>query len=133
MDATGSYTLALKDGAIELNEEDLLPETTQKEGFFTVKEGNITVALDTTLTPELIEEGFVREIISKLQTMRKEANFNVTDHIIVSVQGNDKIDTIMKNNLASIQNDVLQIKSFLTNWKDIIKSGISMGKNQPSE
>jgi isoleucyl-tRNA synthetase len=107
LDSEGSYTLVLKDMEISLCEEDLLAETTQKEGYFTVKEGNIAVALDTNLTEELIEEGFVREIISKLQTMRKEADFNVIDHIVVFAKGNEKVEAIMKNNLSSIQNEVL--------------------------
>ena len=70
-------------------------------------ERDLTVALDTKLTPELVEEGFVREIISKLQTMRREANFNVTDRIKVYVAGNDKLAGIIKNNEETIKGVVL--------------------------
>ena len=86
LDATGTLTLALPEGDIALAPEDLLIETEQKEGFFTLTENGITVALDTTLTPELIEEGHLRELISKLQTMRKEAGFDVTDRITVTAE-----------------------------------------------
>ena len=84
LDATGTLTLSLSEGDISLTAEDLLIETEQREGFFTLTEGGLTVALDTTLTPALIEEGHVRELISKLQTMRKEAGFDVTDRITVT-------------------------------------------------
>ncbi|MBO5797047.1 MAG: class I tRNA ligase family protein, partial [Clostridia bacterium] len=86
LDATGTLTLALPEGDIALTAEDLLIETEQKEGFFTLTENGITVALDTTLTPELIEEGHLRELISKLQTMRKEAGFDVTDRITITAE-----------------------------------------------
>ena len=76
----------------------MLIETKQTEGFESVSDNNIIVALDTHITPELLEEGFVREIISKLQTMRKEADFNVTDNIKVYITGNDKVAEIAANN-----------------------------------
>ena len=79
-----------------LSGEDLLIETAQTEGYVTESEGETAVVLDTNLTPELIEEGFVREIISKVQTMRKEAGFEVMDKIRVSVKDNDKIIETMK-------------------------------------
>lgn len=107
LDANGSITITLSDGDISLTEEELLIETTKKEGFEAVTDKGITVILDTHLTDELIEEGFVREIISKIQSMRKEANFNVTDHIIVSTQGNEKIANILKNNWDTVKYDVL--------------------------
>ena len=107
LDADGALTLPLPDGDIRLTEEDLLIETQQREGFYSLAEGGVTVAIDTALTPALVEEGFVREIISKLQTMRKEAGFEVTDHIVVSVDGNDKIASILADNAARIQTDVL--------------------------
>ncbi len=107
LDANGSITITLSDGDISLTEEELLIETTKKEGFEAVTDKGITVILDTHLTEELIEEGFVREIISKIQSMRKEANFNVTDHIIVSTQGNEKIANILKNNWDTVKYDVL--------------------------
>ncbi len=107
LDETGFLTLNISCGEIKLEEADLLIDIKQKEGFFTVSENGITVAIDTTLTPELIEEGFVREVTSKIQTMRKEAGFDVMDHITVYVDGNDKVAEIVKTNEATIGHDVL--------------------------
>ena len=107
LDATGFVTLNISTGEIKLEEADLLIDIKQKEGFFSVSENGITVAIDTTLTPELIEEGFVREVTSKIQTMRKEAGFDVMDHITVYVDGNDKVAQIVKDNEAAIRHDVL--------------------------
>lgn len=90
-----------------LKEEDLLISTGKLEGFETVSEGEMTVVLDTNLSPELIEEGFVREIISKIQTMRKEADYEVTDSIKFNAQGNDKIDQIIKANQTLIMQETL--------------------------
>lgn len=92
---------------VSLTEEDLLIEMIQKEGYATEADNNITVVLDTNLTEELIEEGFVFEVISKIQTMRKEADFEVMDHIKVAVSGNDKIAEIVKKNEAVIAAKVL--------------------------
>ncbi len=92
---------------VVLAEEDLLIETAKMEGYVTEGDNFVTVVLDTTLTPELIEEGFVREIISKVQTMRKDADFNVTDRIKIYVEGNDKIAEIMNANAEEIKNVVL--------------------------
>ncbi|MBQ4350652.1 MAG: class I tRNA ligase family protein, partial [Clostridia bacterium] len=84
------------DGApVELGEDDLLIEVKQKPGYFTVSENNVSVALDTNLTDELIAEGYIREVISKVQTMRKEADFVVTDHIRVSVTGSEKLEALL--------------------------------------
>jgi len=105
--ANGVLTLALPSGEVKLAEEDLLIDTAQQEGYFTVADRGVTVVLDTTLTPELIEEGFVREIISKLQTMRKEAGFEVTDHITVYVDGNENIGELISRNADTICEDVL--------------------------
>ena len=107
LDATGTLTLALPEGDIALTAEDLLIETEQKEGFFTLTENGITVALDTTLTPELIEEGHLRELISKLQTMRKEAGFDVTDHIVLSYTAEGELQEAMKKHEAEIAAEVL--------------------------
>ncbi len=90
-----------------LYEEDLLIETAQKEGYITEADNTVTVVLDTNLTPELIEEGFVFEVISKIQTMRKDAGFEVMDHIQVSISGNDRIAGIAEKNKAAIQEKVL--------------------------
>ena len=107
LDTEGVLTITLNDGKIDLASEELLITTTQKEGFVSQEDRGVTVVLDTNLTPELIEEGFVREIISKIQTMRKEAGFEVTDHIVVCESGNDKIQGIMADNADVIKRDVL--------------------------
>ena len=105
--STGLLTLDINGNKVELSEEDLLIETAQTEGYVTEADGDISVVLDTNLTPELIEEGFVREIVSKVQTMRKEAGFEVTDHITVYEEGNDKIKEVMTKYTDEIKNDVL--------------------------
>ena len=92
---------------IELAEEDLLIETAKMDGYVTEGDNYVTVVINTTLTPALIEEGFVREIISKVQTMRKEADFNVTDKIRLYVSGNDRIAEIMDKNAEEIKRAVL--------------------------
>ena len=92
---------------IELTEDDLLIETKQKDGLFTLTDYGVTVALDTVLSEELINEGFVREIISKVQTMRKDADFNVTDHIALTIDGSDKLNAIVASHKADIAGDVL--------------------------
>ncbi len=107
LDADGSLTLELPSGTVVLQTEDLLIETEQRDGFYTVSDRGITVAIDTTLTKELIEEGFVRELISKIQTMRKEAGFNVTDHISVTLSGSDKVAEIALNKKDDIAGDTL--------------------------
>ena len=93
--------------AIELSKDDVLIEMTQKEGFVASSDKGITVVLDTNLTPELIEEGFVREVISKVQTMRKDAGFEVMDKINLYVSGNDKIADIVNKNAAQVKTVVL--------------------------
>ena len=107
LDETGVLKLTLSTGEISLTADDLLIEMTRSERYFSVEDGGVTVAIDTELTQELIEEGFVRELVSKIQTMRKEAGFEVEDHIIASVCGNEKIQTLMQANRASIAEDVL--------------------------
>ncbi|MEG2546711.1 MAG: isoleucine--tRNA ligase, partial [Niameybacter sp.] len=107
LDETGTLKLAIDGETIALTKEDLLISTAQKDGFMAQSEGGFTVVLDTNLTEELLEEGFVREIISKIQTMRKEANFEVQDHILVTYKDNAKIAEIMTRNNAEIASDVL--------------------------
>ncbi len=107
LDANGLIKLNISIGEIELTTEDLLIEANQKEGFFTVSDRGITVALDTKLTKELIEEGFVRELVSKIQTMRKEAGFNVTDHIAITIEGNENVVAIALANKEIIAGDTL--------------------------
>ena len=102
LDAEGKLCFDFGEGPVELTADDLLIETTQREGFYTVSDRDITVAIDTVLTPELIEEGFVREIISKVQMMRKEAGFEVTDHIRVTLQGSEKVTAVAEAKRAEI-------------------------------
>ncbi len=103
----GTLTLSLSSGDIQLEKDDLLIDVKQMEGLYTVSDNGITVVLDTKLTPELIEEGFVREIISKIQTMRKDAGFEVMDHIIIGVTGNNKLAELINKNKTDIVGDVL--------------------------
>ena len=107
LDTTGAIKFTVDDTEIILAEEDLLIDIQQKEGYFSVSDKNTTVALDTNLTAELIEEGFVNEVISKLQTMRKDSDFNVTDHIEVYVDGNAKLKEIIQRNEGDISAIVL--------------------------
>ena len=108
--ANGYITITIDGNEEKLEEEDLLIETAQSDDFESVSDKGITVVLDKNLTPELIEEGFVREIISKVQTMRKDADFEVMDHICLYVNGNDKIAEIINANASEIQDEVLADK-----------------------
>ena len=92
---------------VVLTKDDLLIEVMQKEGYYSAADHGITVALNITLTDALIEEGYVRELISKIQTMRKDAGFDVTDHIMLSVDGNEKLAGVLERNLAAISKSVL--------------------------
>ena len=116
VDGNAAYAALKAEGAISfdvdgvnvnLAEEDLLIEVAKLDGYVTEGDNYVTVVIDTTMTPELIEEGFVREIISKIQTMRKDADFNVTDKISVYIDGNDKIAQIVNANEAEIKEVVL--------------------------
>ena len=107
LNANGVLKLQLSNIVADLEKEDLLIETAQVEGFESVSDYGITVILDTNLTEELIEEGFVREIISKIQTMRKDSGYEVMDHIVIYHNGNDKIKDIIDRNKAEIMEDVL--------------------------
>ncbi len=107
LDEEGHVTLSLSIGDIALTEEDLLITTEQLESAYAVTDNGVTVALDTELTEDLIAEGFVRELISKIQTMRKDSDFNVTDHISVVVDGSQKIRDIVTRHAADIAGDVL--------------------------
>ncbi|MBR1970856.1 MAG: isoleucine--tRNA ligase [Clostridia bacterium] len=108
----GKITFVAKDTTVELTKEDLLIEAAQVEGFASESDFGITVVLDTRLSDELIEEGFVREIISKLQTMRKDSGFEVMDNISVYVSGNDKIKDIILKNAEEIKTDVLAVEIY---------------------
>ena len=103
----GELKLDINGNEVVLSESDLLIDTAQMEGFVTESDNNLAVVLDTNLTEELIEEGFVREIISKVQTMRKEAGFEVMDKINVYVKDNSVIEDIMKTHADEIQSEVL--------------------------
>ena len=103
----GNLTITVDGNEEVLEKDDLLIEAAQMEGYISDTDHGITVVLDTNLTPELIEEGFVREVISKIQTMRKDAGFEVMDHICVSMQDNDKIADIVKKNEEQIKSEVL--------------------------
>ena len=107
LDANGVLRLELQGGAVELAPEDLLIEMTQSDRYFTVEDGGVTVAIDTELTEALIEEGFVRELVSKFQTMRKEAGFYVEDHIRAYASGNRKIEALLAANSAQVGGDIL--------------------------
>ena len=117
----GNLTFDVNGTAVVLSEEDLLIDMAQTEGYVSDGDNEITVVLDTKLTPELIEEGFVREIISKVQTMRKEADFQVTDKITVSCKGNEKIEKILNDNKEEIQSEVLAAGVTLGNVTGYVK------------
>ena len=103
----GSLTLDINGSEVVLYETDLLIDTAQIEGYVSEQDNDITVVLDTNLTPELIEEGFVRELISKVQTMRKEAGFEVMDRIRLYAADNEKILTVLKDHMDEIKDEVL--------------------------
>ena len=129
----GVLKLDINGNDVELTEEDLLIETAQTEGYVSESDGETSVVLDTNLTPELIEEGFVREIISKIQTMRKEAGFEVMDKIKVYAHGNDKIQEVMKAHEDEIKSEVLademvlgETDGYVKEW-NINKEAVTMG------
>ena len=107
LNAKSQITLDIDGESIVLLTDDLLIETAQIEGYVSGQEGEITVALDTNLTPELLEEGFVRELISKVQTMRKEAGFEVMDRIVVYAKDNEKISALLKSHGEELKAEVL--------------------------
>ena len=109
----GEITVCLEGVDEVLTKEDLLVESAQMEGFVSETDHGITVVLDTKLTKELIEEGFVREIISKIQTMRKENDFEVMDHIRLYQDANQKIHDIIMRNAEQIKSEVLADRIFL--------------------
>ena len=122
--ANGQLKLDINGQEIVLLDSDLLIDMAQTEGYVSESDNDITVVLDTNLTPELIEEGFVREIISKIQTMRKEAGFEVTDKIRVSLEDNQVIEGIFRVHEAQIKSEVLaeevvygQMSGYAKDWK----------------
>lgn len=107
LEENNQIVLEINGQTIELTKEDLLIEVKQKEGYETASDRGVTVVLDTNLTSELLEEGMVRELISKVQTMRKDAGFEVVNHITLSVTNNKKVEDIVKKNLEEVKADVL--------------------------
>ena len=107
IEANGALKLDIPDADVSLTKEDLLIEMTKKEGFESLSDKGITVVIDKNLTPELIEEGNVREIISKIQTMRKDSGFEVMDRIRVAFSGNDTVLQIAKRNAEEISDETL--------------------------
>ncbi len=133
LNAEGSLKLDVNGQEITLFREDLLIETAQIEGYVSENDNGITVVLDTNLTPELLEEGFVREIISKVQTMRKEADFEVMDRIRVTYDGSDKAEAIFEKYAGEIAGEVLanevvkaQPSGYVKEWK-INGEAVTMG------
>lgn len=119
----GSLNFDADGTQVSLTKEDLLIETAKSDDYVTEADALVTVVLDIRLTEELLEEGFVREIISKVQTMRKEAGFEVMDKISIAVANNDKVSDIMKRNEEAICGDVLatevcygELKGYTKNW-----------------
>lgn len=123
LNANGMLTFDFGGEKVELTKDDLLIDIAQTEGFESASDNGVTVVLDTNLSPELIEEGFVRELISKIQTMRKEAGFEVMDKITVSSEGNDKIAALLDENSDTVKAEVLatdiisgEIKGYSKEW-----------------
>ncbi|MBR3723004.1 MAG: isoleucine--tRNA ligase [Selenomonadaceae bacterium] len=107
LDDTGEVKISTPSGEFTLIKDEVEIEVAEREGYLSQQDGAVTVALETKLTEELIEEGFLREVISKLQTMRKDSGFEVTDHIKVYVSGNEKIASVLKKNEAELKRVVL--------------------------
>ena len=112
-----------------LGRDDLLIETAKNDNFVTEADNKVTVVLDIRLDDALLEEGFVRELISKIQTMRKEAGFEVVDHIVLSQSGNDRIAEIIKRNEAVIKNDTLADEIVYNNVEGYTKDWNLNGEN----
>ena len=124
LNATDALKLDVNGQEITLFREDLLVETAQMEGYVSENDNGITVVLDTNLTPELLEEGFVREIISKIQTMRKEADFEVMDKITVTYTGTEKAEKVFADNADMIGTETLAVSvqkaepaGYVKEWK----------------
>lgn len=121
LDRDGALVFELGGEEVRLTEDDLLIEVEQKEGYFSVADMGMTVAIDTRLTDELIAEGYVRELISKIQTMRKDADFDVTDHIAVSVSGSEKLSSVMAEFADEINTAVLADRAVLADDADRVE------------
>lgn len=139
LNSADALKLDINGQEVTLFREDLLIETAQMEGYVSENDNGITVVLDTNLSDELLEEGFVREIISKVQTMRKEAGFEVMDKIIVYAKDNDKIMDIMKANQDEIKREVLaeniilgEAEGYTKEW-NINKEAVTLGVSKVQE
>ncbi|MBQ2770423.1 MAG: isoleucine--tRNA ligase [Clostridia bacterium] len=128
-----AYKFQVEGQEVVLAAEDVLVSAEKKAGFVSESNQNITVVLDTNLTPELIQEGLVREVVSKVQTMRKNAGFEVADHISLYVSGNEKLEALLKANEAAVCGDVLadalvigSLAGFTQDW-DINGEKVSLG------
>lgn len=124
LNQTGALTFTVNDTEVVLTKDDLLIDMTQKAGYISENNADITVVLDCNLTQELIDEGFVREIISKIQTMRKEAGFEVTDHIAVGFSGTQKVQDVIEKFADEIKGSVLadeitrsELSGYTKEWK----------------
>ena len=124
LNANGCLRFEVNGEEVVLNREDLLIDTAQMEGYVSENDNGITVVLDTNLTPELLEEGFVREIISKVQTMRKEADFEVMDKIVITYEGSEKAETVFAKNADEIGAETLALEvkkatpaGYVKEWK----------------
>ena len=129
LEANGCIKLDLGEITAELTRDDLLIEMTRMEGFESLSDKGITVVLDKNLTPELIEEGNVREIISKIQTMRKDAGFEVLDNIAVAFSGNATVAAIAERNADEIKADTLSLELLLDTVLDYSKEWNINGEN----
>ena len=129
MNEKGALTFTVEGTEVSLTKDDLLIDVAQKEGFVTEEDNYVTVVLDTNLTEELLEEGFVREIISKIQTMRKESGFEVMDHIrVYMVDENQKAAGILERNQKEIGSEVLADEVCL--GADSLEAAKAAGGNQ---
>ena len=141
--AQGRLTFDFDGTQVVLSEEDLLIDVSQKEGYVTEADNTVTVVLDANLTDELIEEGFVRELVSKIQTMRKEAGFEVVDHITVYEQDNDRLAGLMKAYETAIKTDVLadeirigQMDGYTKDWNingEQVRLGVKKNNDHTKE
>ncbi len=129
LNETGALTFTFDGSEVVLTKEDLLIDTAQTEGYVSEGDNTITVVLDTNLTPELLAEGFVRELISKIQTMRKEAGFEVMDHILVYSQDNEKIADILKAHEEEVKSEVLAENIILDKTSGYVKEWNINGEN----
>ncbi|MFR3729111.1 isoleucine--tRNA ligase [Lacrimispora sp.] len=129
LNETGALTFTFDGTEVVLTKEDLLIDTAQTEGYVSEGDNTITVVLDTNLTPELLAEGFVRELISKIQTMRKEAGFEVMDHIVVYSKDNEKIAEILRAHEEEVKSEVLAENVILDKTSGYVKEWNINGEN----